>query len=166
MSRVITFSRTFPLYHPRSGEQTHFIEKLYMNQFIGYEFKAPIQTILNLDLTVKYEPKYHTIRAGKRWKIGDKFSPRVWSGKPYRSKQLILAPDIAIKKVYDIRICPTEIDGKVEFVGAILINERLYFDWLTLACNDGLELQEMLDWFKPSLPFKGQIICWNETIKY
>lgn len=29
MSKVITFSRTFPAYHPRKGEPTYFVEKFW-----------------------------------------------------------------------------------------------------------------------------------------
>lgn len=60
MSRVITFSRVFPSYHPIIPS-------------------APVT-------------------AGK---VGDKFSPRVWSGKPYRSKMITIAPDIEVKQIWD-----------------------------------------------------------------
>lgn len=36
-----------------------------------------------------------------------------------------------------------------------------------IAKNDGLEQQDLYDWFHPAKkPFIGQIICWNEHIEY
>lgn len=108
--------------------------------------------------------KNHTIRAGHRWKVGDKFSPRVWSGKPYRSPQVILAPDVEIKKIFDIRIKGWH----------VFINNKLYSGlWnasraILLAKNDGLEIEDFWSWFsqKGEPDFEGQIICWNEKITY
>lgn len=77
--RVITFSRFFPVYHPRKGEPTGFIEKILTAQ------------------------KIHTIRCGNRWRKGDVFSARFWTDKPYKSKQQEFAV-IKIKKVFDIEI--------------------------------------------------------------
>jgi hypothetical protein len=34
-----------------------------------------------------------------------------------------------------------------------------------LAKNDGLSHDDFKDWFS-KLPFSGQIICWNENVKY
>lgn len=109
----------------------------------------------------KYLPKHHTIRSGNRFKVGDKFSPRVWSGKPYYSKQIIIAPDIEVEKVYEFEIHGSEFK----------INENIY-DGMNIeilemiAQNDGLNRQELLDWFKYPNSFKGQIICWSDKISY
>lgn len=46
---------------------------------------------VGLDDTIS-DQKHHTIRAGNRFKTGDYFSPRVWSGSPYNSKQLNMRP--------------------------------------------------------------------------
>lgn len=61
-----------------------------------------LEEVFNHDKFINGFSKEHTIRKGKRWKVGDKFSPRIWSGKPYKSKQIILAPDTEIKQVFDI----------------------------------------------------------------
>jgi hypothetical protein len=163
MSRVITFSRVFPSYHPRKGEPTYFVEKIYegikvpmeyisnyKNQEFSYPFSVPL-------------PKYHTIRAGHRWKVGDKFSPRVWSGKPYQSKMITIAPDIEIKKIFDFKM---DLNG-VYSVGGFYLEDHQYE---TLAQNDGLSEDDMFNWFmknynKPK-EFQGQIICWNESVNY
>ena len=166
MSKVITFSRTFPAYHPKKGQPTYFVEKLYnsipwdtdgMDEEIG-------EALNNYCMDNPNVCKHHTIRSGNRWKAGDKFSPRVWSGKPYNSKMIAIAPDIEIKKVWDINIeviyTEDEADMKFCVEENLLSNEDVY----RLAKNDGLEPNDMFDWF--SKPMQGQIICWNENIEY
>lgn len=134
MSRVITFSRTFPAYHPKAGESTGFEDAILMGN------------------------KKHTIRAGSRWKVGDKFSPRVWSGKPRHSKQIIIAPDIEIKKGWSFTrdlFTPTfYLDGHP--VGDELLS--------AIAANDGLTVDDFKAWFNK--PFEGQVICWNDSVNY
>lgn len=162
MSRVITFSRVFPSYHPRAGEPTYFIEKIIKSVGIG-------NYNVNMEAYNDVQPKHHTIRAGHRWKVGDKFSPRVWSGKPYNSKQIQFAPDIEVKKVWDFDITGTDwaLDGRLEHA---LTGEG--FDSAQIALNDGLTNYDPYDWltlspdFKKSEEFHGQIICWNENINY
>jgi hypothetical protein len=163
MARVITFSRTFPKGHPKEGKPTYFVEKFWSS--IGNKdledkwvfTEGSKESFWNIcDL---YNEKHHTIRSGNRWKVGDKFSPRVWSGKPYQSKMIQFAPDTEIKKVFNIEI---KDDGYV-----FIENRKLDYNNLsTLAENDGLGLQELLQWFKYPKPFTGQIICWNENINY
>lgn len=96
--------------------------------------------------------KWHTIRLGHRFKEGEYFSPRVWSGKPYNSKQIVLAPDVMVKKVWSFYKDPWQwkIPGTVE----------------ELSKNDGLSLVDFLDWFDSKKPFDGQIICWSDKIQY
>lgn len=158
MARIITFSRTFPAYHPKAGEPTNFVEKL-VNAF--QEIGTTIFEIDELDL--KHCPwehmgnKWHTIRAGHRWKAGDKFSPRVWSGRPYNSKMVTIAPDITIEKVWNIEV---DEDGcfwvYCDREGEDILDE--------VALNDGLSRKDLLDWFDK--PMTGQIICWNKDVEY
>lgn len=173
MARVLTFSRTFPAYHPKAGQPTYFVEKFY-NSLI--EQDKPTFNDLNFDLAIsddfgKLGCKHHTIRSGNRWNVGDKFSPRVWSGKPYDSKQIIIAPDVEVKKVWRFNI-----EVNKDYI-CVLINDLAFHEenrsletnhsgMMTLAKNDGLSFQDMRDWFKWGKPFTGQIICWNENINY
>jgi hypothetical protein len=103
--RVITFSRTFPGYHPQAGKQTFFVEKvlksIYWNKNDYKEIDQPDGLDFDLGIYIESDPKHHTIRAGHRWKEGDWFSPRVWSGKPYNSKQIQFAPDIQLKDEFE-----------------------------------------------------------------
>jgi len=171
MSRVITFSRQFPAYHPKAGQPTHFVEKIWnslpnmiipynklrvMNPELPYAVHDIWETIQ--DGYMELVPKYHTIRAGNRWNAGDKFSPRVWSGKPYNSKMITIAPDINIAKVWKFEIKDNSLflDGK----------ELSHAQWIELAKNDGLTVSEMLEWFKYPTDFSGQIICWNPNLEY
>jgi hypothetical protein len=173
--RVLTFSRVFPSYHPKKGQPTFFVEKIWLwghNEdgwsepefFPEYKDHVDIMKIL-----MQNGAKYHTIRAGNRWKAGDWFSPRIWSDKPYRSKQIEFAPPIQVKKVWPITIKPHNEHGFV-----IHIKDRYVADWegtanitqSELAKNDGLEKADLLHWFRVPKPFTGQIICWNENINY
>lgn len=180
MARVLTFSRVFPKYHPKAGQDTFFVEKILsgilpkqQNGLIDLnELPESVAGIVN-DFQLLCSPaerKCHTIRAGNRWKVGDKFSPRVWSGKPYCSKQITIAPDIEIKKVWDVEIQPF---GSHFFV---LLPTKKQGEYTMLSAgdvaeNDGLNVHDFIDWFKGHKKkvndvFKGQIICWNETINY
>lgn len=164
MAKVITFSKTFPSYHPKAGQETNFIQKFWASISVPLPVSVDAK---KLEEEVKklmfedFKPKHHTIRAGNRFKKGDYFSPRVWSGKPYCSPQIILAKDVLITEVYDIEIFPTnEIYINKKFFGSFG-SENFY----TLANNDGLTGKDFISWFS-KLPFKGQIICWNKEVKY
>jgi len=187
MSKVITFSRTFPAYHPRKCEQTNFVEKIHWwfwdNAKHGYASAYDMILDLNKDVPkqiikdfidsldcdgfYKGIEKNQTIRAGNRWKVGDWFSPRVWSGQPYNSKQIIIAPDIEIKKVWNI-----EIDLVDQYEGVYIVTEsgEIAINEEELSKNDGLTVNDFYDWFDTpknrKQVFKGQIICWNENIEY
>lgn len=148
----------FPSYHPKKGQRTMFVEKVCT--WLSYDALGYISpTII---------PKLHTIRAGNRWRVGDKFSPRFWEGLPRRSKSIIMSADIEIKKIWHIEFIPTYM---------IYINETFYcsvgserFD--ELAMNDGLNREDFRDWFvcnpkfKKEKGFSGQIICWSDNVNY
>lgn len=177
MSKVRTFSRTFPKYHFRSGKNTFFVEQIlnsfdikyltedYYNLLLSLNKKAldegklsknDIKGFFNsLSIIPKFK-KNHTLRKGKHFLEGDCISMRVWSGNPYFSPQIIFMPDVKIEKIYDVDIYPTYeiyIDGL--FFGSFASD-----NCKELAKNDGLTLLEFTNWFN-SLPFTGQIICWK-----
>lgn len=156
MSKVIMFSRVFPSYHPKAGQLTHFVEKILIS-LKGREICSN-NFGFNAD---RFDPKHHTIRKGNRFKTGDMFSPRFWEDKPYRSKQIIIAQDIEIKKTWDFEM---DLNGVYSINGKYCTNDRI------LAANDGLNIEDMFHWFMKDYnnpkEFKGQIICWNENINY
>lgn len=167
MSKVIMFSQTYPSYHPRAGEETFFIEKITKGFLLLGIPTLEFDELRYWDYGMYEEcdPKYHTIRAGYHFKVGDLFSPRVWSGRPYNSQQITIAPDIQIKKVWDIEIDTADIwaiglpDTQIKYLDDDL--------QARIALNDGLSEQDLYFWFKMAKkPWTGQIICWNESIEY
>lgn len=179
MAKVLTFSRTFPACHPKAGHPTYFVEKFWasvmQSQNQSDEVLTPIsEYIYDVGAKMGYDyvdtaisviesvsPKHHTIRSGHRFKKGDYFSPRVWSGKPYNSPQITIAPDTLITDVWDFEINGSEFRINEDIYDGMNMN---FLD--TISKNDGLDRRDLLDWFKYPKPFKGQIICWNENIKY
>lgn len=175
--RVITFSRYFPKGHPRAGEPTYFVEKMIR----AYYLRSNAMTIstdliddfyLNqvkgIEPVANFEPKWHTIRAGNRWKVGDLYAPRVWSGKPYASKQISFLPPIKIEKIWDISI---KIANGEDVTVKLNNRSILLQDLMLIALNDGLELNDFAAWFnlhpkKKEQTFTGQIICWNPDLNY
>lgn len=168
MTKVITFSRTFPKGHRREGEDTYFVEKVWKgiiedhrltDELCRYiadvvaeigDWKTPLQDRI---------PKYHTIRKGKRWKEGEYFSPRVWSGKPYNSKQIIIAPDIKVLKVWEFIV---KGGGLIEVPAT-----RATTNINMIAKNDGLTLADLYSWFNGFQdPGVYQIICWSRKVEY
>lgn len=182
--RVITFSTKFPKYHPRAGEETMFIEKIWKGLKTGnrldgeYTIWSKHPRLMKAGywqlphiwrdkmMDKKFTPKFHTIRAGGRWKVGDFFSPRIWSGRPYASKQIQIAPPIEIKKIWKFTF-----NG-----GCFSVNGEKYFGEVEgdfellelIALNDGLSRHDLVDWVKQpkNNTFDGQILCWNSEIKY
>jgi hypothetical protein len=162
--KVLTFSRHFPKGHPKAGEPTYFVEKIeacLADTMPGWEMS---KTFTLHEWEPYYNctmPKGHTVRAGNRFKIGDMASLRVWSDKPYRSKQIEFA-QVEVKKVWSIEIS--------EFW---FINDQiLEHDMVTeLAKNDGLACEDFVSWFnihpkKQGETFTGQIISWSSEIEY
>jgi len=156
------YSRYYPAYHPKAGTPTHFVEKVLNS--VGLlsinDLLPGIKEIINENELNKIDaPKNHTIRRGHRYKVGDMYSPRVWTDKPYQSKQIIFAPDFEVKKIYTFEI---RTDQYFYLNGC-----RIYkYDLDLISKNDGLALPDFLDWFKHPKPFDGQIICHNNNTKY
>lgn len=175
---VITFSRYFPKGHPKAGQETFFVEKMWLSLIyqglisMSKAVELSRQTgISNLDMynirKVEHAPKFHTIRAGNRWKVGDYYSPRVWSGKPYASKQIEFAPPIRIEKIWEFGISKSDYFIN-DSTGIKTISYNLLKE---IALNDGLELDDFESWFaihpkKKETMFTGQILCHNSNIEY
>lgn len=189
MSKVLTFSQYFPSYHPQRGEKTFFIERIWKGlntknihdgEYTIYS-NVPRQTKNgNWQIPVSWRdlmndetffPKFHTIRAGYRWKAGEKFSPRVWSGQPYNSKQIIIAPDTEIIKTWKFEMKPKLWFDECEYY---INGKKFGGDELEeVAKNDGLSIIDFACWFagkkaasSKRKPFEGQVICWDKNINY
>ena len=123
--KVITFSRFYPAEHPMHGQHTNFKA--------AYDFHGIA--------------KGTTIRAGNRWKAGDVFQPRIWTGKPYQSPQLAFMPELTILGTQSF-----EHDGKGKFF--LEGSELGFMQVQKIAAHDGLSPRSFVAWF--SKPFKGQ----------
>ena len=186
MNHRKALSRTFPAYHPRAGQATNFVEKVWMATADIYSpsFKSIKELnagkeelawdfVTSIDKDTPFYPKSHTIRAGHKVKVGDTITFFVWLGKPYDSKQMVIVPPITVKKVWNFEIADG--DRQDIWLNRDLIHnsdEQLFHDEqlnLTIqkiAHNDGLDIDNFIAWFKYPKPFSGQIICWNDKIKY
>lgn len=186
MARVLPFSQSYPSYHQRAGAPTYFVEQIWngfkalraestsdmednvnkLNKHLPHDIVYKFLKNLH-NQTVFFTTKYHTIRIGNRWKVGDMFSPRVWSGKPYNSKQIILAPDIEVKKVWNIEIY-SEGDDIIQIIQTDGFNKGELIEIEEVAANDGLSYADFVNWFpvKKGESIFAQIICWNQNIQY
>lgn len=187
--KVIIVSRYFPKKHPRAGQETLFMEKIWKGLDTGnhrdgeYTIYSKYPRLMkdghwqipvmwrDLMNAKRFKPKYHTLRAGHRWNAGEMASLRVWSGAPYRSKQIEIA-QVELKQIWGI---------KIDIIGNITIKQgkksfmtHVYAKGFTdLATNDGLNRQDLIDWLKchpkrkkGKYLFDGQIVCWSDLIRY
>lgn len=180
--KILTFSRQFPKGHPKAGKPTYFVEKILLGLYESKQISVSkcvelargaglnenhpmyyIDTLRGYDCSFL---KHHTIRAGNRFKPGDMVSLRVWSDKPYRSKQIEFA-QVEVKKTWKVEINVQQTSP------VILINSKLltYDCGRILAENDGLTIADFISWFnihpkKKQHVFTGQIISWSSQISY
>jgi len=170
VSKVITFTRIFPDYHLRKGEPTYFAEQI-LNNLIGQNLKCDVANLadkLNFNLLENFVlncgSKAHTIRSGNDWKVGDKFAPFLWQGKPRASELISFAPDLEVKQIWTF---DCDIHEVIRLDDSIIDREQEEI----IAKNDGLSWLDFREWLvkpcsKNQAPFKGQIICWDNTITY
>ena len=182
MAKVITVSQKFPSSHPKAGQPTHFVEKIWSSLGgVKDEYRSPWENYQDFKKSIlwsyrMYGDKHHTVRLGRRWKTGDMASIRVWGNDinhktnrsgPYHSKQIIIAPDVEVTVTNIVIDCtgnyfhPTKPTIIQDMFTLISSGE--------LAQNDGLSLDDFKAWFNPKgkrQTIEAQIICWNENIKY
>lgn len=185
-------SRFFPSHHPRKGQPTYFVEKVWsanviperidLAQILKWNQKqidnpkskltaGVVQIFWDNAITSSvYEPKGHTIREGHNVKVGDTVEFYIWSGKPYNSPQIVVTPRIPVLKTWDIILeAGAENYHRLD---NITINDDFTDNeiLLEIAKNDGLSFEDFEQWFQPANmnheEFRGQIICWNDSINY
>jgi hypothetical protein len=183
MSKVITFSRKFPVGHPSAGKPTYFVEQILNMMNVEYQSPGYLEELQKLNskslsqgaLTTgilkdfinsldmdQDNRKTHTVRAGNRWKAGDCFSPRVWSGRPYTSPQIIIGPDIKIPRITKIIITK---EGVVYLGEQIVcnLNNKQHLSTLGIARRDGLSEEDFIAWFFGEA-LEGQVVFMINTI--
>lgn len=193
MAKVITLSRTFPTYHQKAGQKTFFVEQvlnaLGINPLENSYSKLleslnkdneqlSVHDLMDFQERMIYGQvvagqKLHTIRAKSvnkmtvetysRWKQGDKASLRVWSGKPYNSPQIIIAPDVELVRVLDFTVTGWGNIWVESETQALTFKPDSSKEIHKIAQNDGLATPDLLDWFQYPNPFDGQILCWKEV---
>lgn len=166
--RNMMFATVCPHYHPKKGEPTWFVEKICAGLADkGILVGDPFWKGLDCDFHKYYNgvPKWHTIRVGSRWQVGDYFKPLIWSGKPYRSKTIQIASPIMVEKAWKIKFDEC---GVISINGFYDYSEIVAADSFmeVLARNDGLSEEDLHFWFPLGKSFEGQIICWNKNIEY
>lgn len=175
--REVTFSRHFPAYHPNKGEETNFVEKIHCHNFLEETVKEKLSEVtlnnfidetkayyqyfggLRMNYIATYPPKLHTIRQGKKFKVGDYIKPMVWAGRPYHKTpeglwKIQFCDPLLIIKVYDFECTKSAylLDGKE--LNKVQLEE--------IANNDGLSLEQFECWFNKK-EFSGQVICWGNV---
>lgn len=149
---VILLSNKFPATHMRAGEVTNFSSS-YMNAR-AYEYckenKHDMRLVENLRAY-----KIHTIRANyPLWERRIKeiqtgracLSVRMWTGKPYRSKQRVLE-ELTANDGIGIQRLQFDKDGDGMPSLTLFNIDGELVDWRVLATNDGLSLEDWKEWF-------------------
>lgn len=101
---------------------------------------------------VRRGAKTQTMRKKARCKLGDTLSLRQWSGRPYRSKQVVIR-EVVCKSVAPV--CVDKCNG--------VTVDGLPVDAEEFARADGFEyFLDMLIWLDAThgLPFRGDLISW------
>ena len=128
----ITLSKRFPAKHPRHGQSTEFRTK--------FEARAKIHTIRANFLL--WKDRFERIFVGNAV-----LSIRQWSGKPYHSKQELVA-DLGIRDAIGIEELRF-VDGDINKPHIVKYPDQLVpVTIYDLATNDGLSVEDWLDWFK------------------
>ena len=153
---VIMLSQTFPANHPRRGEETKFKQQIINAIFVNQGWNK-------IAAYPERGDKLHTIRANyDLWKKridevqrGEAcLSLRQWEGKPYRSKQIEFArltnqDGVGIQQV-NINLDCYDAHKSVDWFipKPIKKTEFCWFNGTAIAYNDGLLIQDWVNWFK------------------
>jgi hypothetical protein len=152
---VLSVSQRFPTTHKKKGEPTGFVPKIYMNKTIGnldIDYLGEDEKRIIQEATKSYWMfvKRHTIRGNydlwkKRIAKVEKgeaiISIRIWSDKPYKSKQIEVF-QLSNKNGVGIQ--------QIQLSKEMLKNPNSLFYSHTLnevALNDGLDYKDFYDWF-------------------
>ena len=148
-THVITLSMVFPATHPRKGQPTNFRAAFNNAQMCA---KCRKSGMCCGECIVGYLKK-HTLRKNYGYWHGifeeinrgeACLSVRVWSGKPYRSKQVEIMKLTREDGIGLQKLCfPNRSTAWVDYP-----EKRLSVDFNYLAENDGLSIEDWCDWFR------------------
>ena len=143
---ILPLCKTFPATHKRAGEKTDFEGKI--------ERKEKIHTIRH-DAKGIWEKRFARIKAGVMY-----LAMKEWTGRPYNSEQRDLTQrtredGIGLQKIEMIYTKSTILMAKVD---------DKFVDPATIAKNDGLSLEDFIEWFfhGKSGSFSGKIIHFTD----
>lgn len=153
---VITLSEYFPVAHPRKGEPTEFVSK-FNRASICYKCATTIGAVCSADCQCYRNAKFHTLRGNydlwhKRFEeiyAGRAYlSVRIWSGKPYASKQIEIARLTKDDGIGMQLLCFAGNNSKKDReLHRPIVGGTTKIDYRSLAVMDGLSLQDWEDWF-------------------
>lgn len=165
---ILPFKQYFPWHTEKNPAPTFFREKILAG--VGYLTTKEIAERLKIDYGVIthpesiYTPKLHTIRAGNRWKAGDKIHMAYGSRtKNYQQfnkgipelERVKSTESISVKYLKGLLLPSVAINGH------ILTDSEID----TLAINDGFEgINDFFNWF--NVDFQGQIIHFTDLRYY
>lgn len=193
MARVIMFSQNFPnkmgdlagapTYFPckfinaQNPEGKKVINDWYLDKY-GMRWREAFRErgfiykggVVKMKFSNGFKP--HTIRTdtNKIYKSGAELSPRIWAGRPYRSKQFQFAPNVFISSIQKLtvrlgktkKMVIVEVDGDllgmyhIEYKEEILFKNKEY-SITDLAKNDGFpDVHSFFGWFGHK--YEGRII--------
>lgn len=156
---VLTLSQTFPVKHPKAGQPTGFAEKV--QEALNY-----VEYFGTIGMLPTKCAKIHTMR--DNWELWSKrfdkiyagkacISLRIWSGKPYHSKQIEIArltkddgiglQPVYITELYHIGLPDMDVFMRVAG-GYGWREEDPMIDGRIMAANDGLTLQDWVPFFR------------------
>ena len=163
---VITLSKVFPKAHSRAGQETGFRSK-FLKAINIEDVNSEDMFFFNKNNVYKL----HTIRRNyelwaKRFREISEgraiLSVRQWTGKPYQSKQTIIAE---LGKNEGIGIERLDFPLHRLTSPAINFNPYLSTDW-EMAHNDGLDYDDWLNWFKGYDLTKTMVIIHFTKFRY
>lgn len=148
---VITLSANYLKGHSKEGQPTYFSEK-FRNGVLHTGYYSDSEDEHPAILT-----KIHTMRSNfPLWKARIKevqegnaiLSVRGWIGKPYRSKQYVIA-DLNKDSGIGIQEAIVSVHGPLASLTCLVEGKEV--DPTLFANNDGLSLEDFADWFLPEL---------------
>lgn len=137
---VLTLSQNFPAKHKKAGQPTFFKDKFHAAITHNDEYWNKLHTIrANYEL---WRKRFEQIDAGQAC-----LSVRVWSGRPYASKQIEIA---RLTKEDGIGLQKLTLSPSLDCCGTVPSNTGIPrgVPEATLAKYDGLSYEDWKAWFK------------------
>lgn len=161
---VLTISKTFPTTHSKAGRETNFVKKI--------NALSKLHTIRgNYQL---WQKRFEKIAAGEAC-----LSVRVWSGKPFYSKQIEVfnfknTDGISVEELtFKSRLHNSKTDSwMTNYEDLFIVKSNMVFygpnlaSFETLAENDGLSLKDFNEWIRSYDLSKPMAVIQLTHLKY